>query len=38
VLKAIECGDAESARIAMRDMLSEVLTRVRTAVELMGAA
>ncbi|HEY4925386.1 MAG TPA: FCD domain-containing protein [Roseiarcus sp.] len=38
VLRAIESGDAESARIAMRDMLSEVLTRVRTAVELMGAA
>jgi DNA-binding FadR family transcriptional regulator len=38
VLKAIESGDAESARTAMRDMLSEVLTRVRTAVELMGAA
>jgi DNA-binding FadR family transcriptional regulator len=38
VLRAIESGDAESARTAMRDMLSEVLTRVRTAVELMGAA
>lgn len=38
VLKAIERGDAESARIAMRDMLSEVLVRVRTAVELMGGA
>jgi DNA-binding FadR family transcriptional regulator len=38
VLRAIESGDAESARTAMREMLSEVLTRVRTAVELMGAA
>jgi DNA-binding FadR family transcriptional regulator len=38
VLEAIESGDAESARIAMRDMLSEVLARVRTAVELMSVA
>ena len=36
VLEAIEGGDAESARIAMRDMLSEVLTRVRTAVDLVS--
>jgi DNA-binding FadR family transcriptional regulator len=36
VLKAIEAGDAEKARAAMRDMLSEVLARVRTAVELMN--
>jgi DNA-binding FadR family transcriptional regulator len=36
VLKAIEAGDTEKARAAMRDMLSEVLARVRTAVELMN--
>jgi DNA-binding FadR family transcriptional regulator len=38
VLKAIEAGDVEKARAAMRDMLSEVLARVRTAVELMNVA
>jgi len=38
VLKAIEAGDTASARKAMHEMLSEVLARVRTAVELTGAA
>ncbi len=36
VLEAIEGGDAESARIAMREMLSEVLARVRGAVDLVN--
>jgi DNA-binding FadR family transcriptional regulator len=36
VLIAIERGDSESARIAMRDMLKEVLARVRTAAEPRG--
>jgi len=38
VLRAIEAGDAARARKAMHDMLSEVLARVRTAVELTGAS
>ncbi|TIV26007.1 MAG: FadR family transcriptional regulator [Mesorhizobium sp.] len=37
VLKAIESGNSARARQAMHDMLSEVLARVRTAVELTGA-
>ena len=38
VLAAIEGGDSTSARTAMRDMLTEVLVRVRTAVELMSSS
>ncbi|TIU27508.1 MAG: FadR family transcriptional regulator [Mesorhizobium sp.] len=38
VLRAIEAGDAATARQAMHEMLSEVLARVRSAVELTGAS